>query len=311
MDLVMVLHAGSSNYSLKRTSFLAATQACRDDLPYWRHVSLNTLPSKIFSRYGNQLAYAMSCGRCLGIWRYIPKRTIRINLFVSLIKISDTLVEIVWLNHANYLSLRLSIACDVADLVSNQLLRAKAFQWFSVKSSKSNLYVHHKKIIEAKILTLIIKNAGLPYPKVMFSEIHEFNLNTFDLRRKVGSWINESSLGSHDAPEWDWGSDAFVDDFPDDARLWLLGSIDFPQSYLVFTINNSRCRILTVGTLPNYRFQGGARKLFLAASSVMRMLGWQYWEVRVDSRNISALKLFYSLGFCVRSCKFAYICSIV
>jgi GNAT superfamily N-acetyltransferase len=311
MVLVMALHASSSNYSLKRTSFLAALQLSGDDLPHWRHVPLGTLPSKIRQQYGNQLAFAISCGICLGIWRYIPKRSNRIRLFVSLIEINNSLVEMVWLNYPNYFSSRLDILCDVTDLVTNQLLRAKGFQWFSVRSSKSNICLHHKKIIEATILTLTMKNAGLYNHKLLSSKVHEYNLNSFDLRRKLGNWIKESSLSSQDAPEWDLGSDAFVDDFPDDARLWLLGSIDFPQSYLVFTISGSRCRILTVGTLPNFRLQGTAGKLFLAASTVMRMLGWRYWEVRVDSRNIPALKLFDSLGFCVRSSKFAYLCMIL
>lgn len=306
----MVLYANSL-CSLKRTNPLSNAALSHYDFDKWRHVLLDSLPCTIRKKYGKALSYGMSIGRCLGIWQYVHIRSKFVQLFVCLITNDDTLVEVVWLNISSGISLPHDMLLDVSDLVRNQLYGVKGFQWFSLKSYKSDRVSHCNEIVTAKIVTLLVKTSQLHCKKIVTDNVHEYVLPRFDLQNKIQNWIKASSVTSYDAPEWDLVSDAFSDDFPDDSRLWLLGSLDVPQSFLVFTCNNSRCRILTVGTLPNFRMRGLAAKLFLAASSAMLMLGWRYWEVQVDSRNIPALKLFQSLRFKVRGYKFANLCSIL
>ncbi|MCY2946629.1 MAG: hypothetical protein NTZ71_00460 [Planctomycetota bacterium] len=289
---VPVLLAGINNRSLKKTEMHAVVDSCYEPFPKWFPLSLHSLPCKVL---------------CFGIWIYIPKQRTRSPYYIAVIVNDDLIAEVVLLNSikrlSNYSDILLELELFIPEVASN----FNAFQWFSISFKKRDLQSLRQTIpsVELAILTKKVSR-----PLVHASDLHhaiEVSLENSSMQNLLHECIIKSSLGSNDAPEWAQISEGYAGGFLAGSRLWFIGPIHNPDSYLVFTCSRSCCRILTIGTLPHRRCRGNASKLFKAASTVMYLLGWRFWEVQVDSRNIPALKLFESLGFYHRCSRFAHL----
>ena len=304
---VLVLLAGINNHSLKRTEMRDVVSASNEDFPNCFRISLHSLPCKVLKKYGSALASAIVAKKCFGIWICIPKQRVRSPYYIAVIVNDNLIAEVVLLNSikrlSNYSDILLELELFIPVVASN----FNAFQWFSISFKKRDLQSLRQTIpsVELAILTKKVSS-----PLVHASDLNhaiEVSLENSSMQNLLHECIIKSSLGSHDAPEWAQISEGYAGGFLAGSRLWFIGPIHNPDSYLVFTCSRSCCRILTIGTLPHRRCRGKASKLFKAASTAMYLLGWRFWEVQVDSRNIPALKLFQSLGFHHRCSKFAHL----
>ena len=305
--LVLVLLAGISNHSLKRTKMRGVVPSSNEAFPKWFPISLHSLPCKVLKKYGSALASAIVAKKCFGIWIYIPKQRTASPYYIAIIVNNDLIAEVVLLNSikrlSNYSDILLELELFIPVVASN----FNAFQWFSISFKRRDLQSLRQTIpsVELAILTKKVSR-----PLVHTSDLHhaiEVSLENSSMQNLLHECIIKSSLGSHDAPEWAQVSEGYAGGFQAGSRLWLIGPIHNPDSFLLFTCSRSCCRILTIGTLPQRRSLGNASKLFKAASTAMYLLGWRFWEVQVDSRNIPALKLFESLGFYHRCSRFAHL----
>lgn len=305
--LVLVLLAEISNHSLKRTEMRGVVPSSNEAFPKWLPISLHSLPCKVLKKYGPALACAIAAKKCFGIWVYIPKRRSGSYYHIAVIVNEDLIAEIVFLDSIKRLSNYSDILPKLDLFISAVASYFKAFQWFSISFKRRDLESLRQTFpsVELAILTKKISR-----PLVHTSDLHhaiEVPLENSSMQNLLHECIIKSSLGSNDAPEWAQISEGYAGGFLAGSRLWLIGPIHNPDSFLLFTCSRSCCRILTIGTLPQRRSLGNASKLFKAASTAMYLLGWRFWEVQVDSRNIPALKLFEFLGFYHRCSRFAHL----